>query len=315
MLHPHHCATFSLYISLCPPISAKIAFPCGNVDPINVRVIHSYLGPTDPPPKQHRGCLYLPTIKHVMPISKHVQHIELAYGKKTNISFAVDKDSAHCYLWLSLLLTSMQNSKSLLHFSKFFVNANSDLITNYILRQTKENVSINILSEQKSYKLFTHESNTFFYCRHTTKIHCKQWTRKTPKPLLPLGDVGPHVINQRLGPPKLPPQMAARSPHAFLHNYAAKSPLVTRDVPHSHPKLPLPVRQCPSRVLASSLDLADPPYQMASRSNQSFSTIHWADRQTDGATDRWDRRQKLYQYLLKLYWLYSDAVTYKHTCI
>jgi len=79
---PHHGATFSLYVSLCavqfPP--KNCSFPRGDMDPINVT--HGCLDPSDPPPRQHvdqlRGCLYLPTVKHVMHINELVQHVELA---------------------------------------------------------------------------------------------------------------------------------------------------------------------------------------------------------------------------------------------
>jgi len=46
--------------------------------------------------------------------------------------------------------------KSLLHFGKFFINANFSLIAKYILKTTFNNDSVDILSVRKYYKLFTH---------------------------------------------------------------------------------------------------------------------------------------------------------------
>jgi len=70
---------------------------------------------------------------------------------------------------------------------------------------------------------------------------------RNPPPNLPftLGDVDPHLIQQSLGTTLLTTQMAAQSLHTLLHNYAAKSPLLQWDVPHSPPKLPLAVGWSP----------------------------------------------------------------------
>ena len=107
----------------------------------------------------------------------------------------------------------------------------------------------------------------------------------------PLGwGCGPHLIHQCLGQPHSSPQMEIRLPHAM------KSTLVTMGRPTFTPKIALTVGKSPSRLLASSLDPADLPTQMASRSNQPF-FHNTPDRHTQ--TDRWDRH--LYQYPLMLY--------------
>jgi len=59
-------------------------------------------------------------------------------------------------------------------------------------------------------------------------------------------------------------------------------------------------------LLASSLDLANPLLQMASKSNQPF-CYNPPDRPTDCPTDWQSRWQNLYQYALTLYWWYSDV--------
>jgi len=76
--------------------------------------------------------------------------------------------------------------KSLLHSSKFLVNAKFNLLTKYIFETTFNNDSSDILSVEKYCELFTHELNMFIFCLHTAKIHSNQWTRKPRKLPLPL---------------------------------------------------------------------------------------------------------------------------------
>jgi len=82
-----------------------------------------------------------------------------------------------------------------------------------------------------------------------------------------------------------------------------KSTFSYNGTPHIYPQdCPLPWGNRQPQQPASTLDLADPPPQMASRSNQPFCHIT-----PDGQTNRWDRQQNLYQHPLMLYRLYSDT--------
>jgi len=67
-------------------------------------------------------------------------------------------------------------------FSKFLVNANFDVLTYYTLR--KPNIGrfqfIDMLSKQKSYQVFSHESDTFFYYE-CIKIPCKLTRHQSPR--------------------------------------------------------------------------------------------------------------------------------------
>ena len=53
---------------------------------------------------------------------------------------------------------------------------------------------------------------------------------------LRLDDVDPHLIQQCLGPPQAPPQIAAPTVEALAHTDAEKSPLVTMARPKFAPK-------------------------------------------------------------------------------
>jgi len=104
------------------------------------------------------------------------------------------------------------------------------------------------------------------------------------------------------GPTPFPPQTAVQSLHAPLRcNYATNSPLVIMGCTTFIAEMVPSRGDFHPRLLALSIDPADPLYQTASRSNQPFSTIHRIDRQTDRQTDRWDRRHHLYQNPLTLY--------------
>jgi len=112
-----------------------------------------------------------------------------------------------CPIAFSLLAAKLQRRetflKSLLHFSKFLVNITFDLVRNYILKIAFNSDSIDILCVRKYCKIFTHESNTFLYCGHTTNIHWNQWTRKAPKPPLFLGGCEPPSNAYRVGQKKV----------------------------------------------------------------------------------------------------------------
>ena len=73
-------------------------------------------------------------------------------------------------------------AKSLLHFSKFLVNANFDLVTKYFWRK-KNNDSVDILSVWKYCQLFTHESNTSLFKKTPEKRHSNQWGTPSNTPI------------------------------------------------------------------------------------------------------------------------------------
>jgi len=113
---------------------------------------------------------------------------------------------------------------------------------------------------------------------------------KTPqnalKPPFPLQHVNPHLIHQCLGQPSNTPNDSSIGT-CTSHNYATKSPLVTRDAPNSTPNLPLPLRRSPPHLMYPCLDQPHSPSQMASGSMQPFchstlSRLTDTDRPTDG---------------------------------
>jgi len=92
--------------------------------------------------------------------------------------------------------------KSLSHFSKFLVNAYSDLIK-YIFKTAFNNNSVDILSVRKYCKHFTHKLNTFSFASSLRKSirtsgpkNAQNWTRKMLKTSLPIGFWPPSVANR-----------------------------------------------------------------------------------------------------------------------
>jgi len=135
------------------------------------------------------------------------------------------------------------------------------------------------------------------FCQCTMKIHCRQWTRKTPFAL----GMWTHPIQQSL---EWPHSLLKQLLNCFMHfTELLKNPLWFQwDAQYPPSKLPIFVGRSSPWLLVSSLDPTDPSSQMPSRSSQPFSTIHWTDIHTDRLTDRWDRWQNLYQYPLMLCW-------------
>jgi len=83
-----------------------------------------------------------------------------------------------------------KTSRPLLHFSKFFVNPNFDLETDYIFGKPIKDVFNDILSVRKYYQLFTHEWNIFLL-----KYAIQTNGAKIPKTSLPFRKPGPHRIH------------------------------------------------------------------------------------------------------------------------
>ena len=99
--------------------------------------------------------------------------------------------------------------------------------------------------------------------------------------------VDPHLIQQCLGPPRAPPQIAAPTVEALSNTYAVKSPLVTMARPKFAPKstpyrgpIPKP-HYLPHLWTCPTYDAKRHPDP-----NRRFSTMHWTDRPTDRPTDR-----------------------------
>jgi len=108
--------------------------------------------------------------------------------------------------------------KSLLHFSKFLLNLNFDLETNYIFRNPTNRHSKDILAKRKSYQIFSHEPNTFLCQWRNGKSHTNKATSKTPKPPIPLGACAP-PSNTSIPPlTPLTTQTASRSNQPFCHS-------------------------------------------------------------------------------------------------
>ena len=82
--------------------------------------------------------------------------------------------------------------------------------------------------------------------RRSKGILLWKWRTKPPKPPLPLGRRGPHLIQQCLGSPHAPLQTAAPTVEALLHTYAVDSLLDTMAHPKLATKLPLPVDRSPN---------------------------------------------------------------------
>jgi len=106
--------------------------------------------------------------------------------------------------------------ESLLHFGKFLVNANFDLVTKYILRKRISCDSVDKLSVRKYCQFFMHESNTFLFKKSTQKHHSNHWGEKLPKSPLPLGACGPPSNTPMHGPTPHTTQMATNSPLATM---------------------------------------------------------------------------------------------------
>jgi len=94
------------------------------------------------------------------------------------------------------------------------------------------------LSVRKYCQLFTHESNTFLLNNAPFKLMEAKTPRNPQTSVFPLHYVDPHLIHQCLGRRHSPvtTQTTARWFHAFPHNYATKSPLVTMGRPKFTPK-------------------------------------------------------------------------------
>ena len=90
-------------------------------------------------------------------------------------------------------LQRAQNPDSLLHFSKFLINVNFNLVTYYTLNN--ENVSIDKLSKRKCYQIFSHHSNTLLHyeCTEKSNTPTNEWTPKILKISEPLGILTPSI--------------------------------------------------------------------------------------------------------------------------
>ena len=89
----------------------------------------------------------LPHIKHIMHINEMMQHAKSACGKINTVAIR--------RLLLCLLLAKENAQNSGYIFSKFVVNANFDLVTDYILRRAVNDDSIDVgplLSEWKCFE-------------------------------------------------------------------------------------------------------------------------------------------------------------------
>jgi len=109
-----------------------------------------------------------------------VRHIHTAVPVPQCLTYSLQSCCEVIFFW-----------KSLLHFCKFLVNANFDLVTKYIFKTSFNNNSVDILSVWKYCQLFTHESITFLFLKYTQKRHSNQTGENSPKPPFPLGDVNP----------------------------------------------------------------------------------------------------------------------------
>ena len=100
--------------------------------------------------------------------------------------------------------------------------------------------------------------------------HCKNG-KQTPKPI-PLARRGPHVIQQSLGPPHVPPYTAAPTVEALSHTYARrKVPIGYNGAPQMRPqKYRLPWTDPQTLLPASSPNLSDLLCQTAFGSDPPF---------------------------------------------
>ena len=148
-------------------------------------------------------------------------------------------------------------------------------------------LSNDMFAERKCCQVFVYESETFHHRRPNGISHCENGKQKPPKHPLPLAQCGPHVIQQRLGPPDTPPQMAAPTVEALSHTYAMKSPLVTMACPKFDPKS-TPSRGPIPKPYYVPHPWTRPTYDAKRHPDpiRRFSTMHWTDRQTDRLTDR-----------------------------
>ena len=107
-------------------------------------------------------------------------------------------------------------------------------------------LSNDMFAEQKCCQFFAYESETFHRRRPNGISYCENGEQKPPKRPLRLDYADPHLIQQCLGPPQAPPQIAAPTVETVAHTDPVKSPLVTMMRPKFAPKLPLPVDRLPN---------------------------------------------------------------------
>ena len=135
---------------------------------------------------------------------------------------------------------------------------------------------------------FSHTNRKHFTVGDPMAFLIVKMENKNPRNVLfRLDYVDPHLIQQCLGPPQAPPQIAAPTVEALAHTDPVKSPLVTMVRPKFAPK------STPSRgPIAKPQYLPNPwtrPAYGAKRLPDAicrFSTMHWTDRPTGRTTDR-----------------------------
>ena len=89
---------------------------------------------------------------------------------------------------------------------------------------------------ERKCQLFAYESETLHRRRPNGISHCENEKQNPQNVLFWLDYVDPYLIQQCLGPPQAPSQIAAPTVEALSHTDAVKSPLVTMARPKFAPK-------------------------------------------------------------------------------
>ena len=107
-------------------------------------------------------------------------------------------------------------------------------------------VSNDTFAEWKCCQVFAYESETFHRRWPNGISHCENGEQNPQNLPFPLHDLGPHLIQQCLGPPHAPPQTAVPMVEALSHTYTVKSHWLQWCAPNSPPKVPLPIDRFPN---------------------------------------------------------------------
>ena len=174
-----------------------------------------------------------------------------------------------------------------LRFCYFLINPNCDLETEYIVKKPTNRAFQGYVCRTEMLSIFRIRIGNISPSATQWHFPLWKWRTKNPKPPLPLGRRGPHLIQQCLGPPHAPPQTATPTVEVLSHTYAVNSPLDTMARPKYAPKStpsrgPIPK---PHHLLRP---WTRPTYDAKRHPDpiRRLITMHWTDAPTHRPTDR-----------------------------